>query len=226
MNMNAQRRQMIIDLDLNGRPGKDAERGAVLIIVVVLSAIALAIMTTLIYLITVGTQVTGIEKRYRSAHDASFGGWEIMSQFLATRGSTTTMSLFTSSLNAAGLSSAVTDTAGCTAATKMMTSSATWPAACSQTTSMDSYDFRVQLVSGSTSTVYGKYNVYGKIVNTVEGNTGNETSGSGLQATGTVNSTSGVITVMAVPYLYTVEMEAENALNPSERAKLSVLYQY
>jgi len=232
MDMKGQIRHMITDRGTNGRPGRDSEKGAVLLVVVVLSAIALAVMTTLIYMITVGTQITGIEKRYRSAHDASFGGWEIMSQMLATRGSTTELSSFTSKLNTAGLSSAVSDTAGCTGmadgktyqgtAAKLMTSSTTWSAGCDQSVALSptSYDFRMQLGSGT------KYTVYGKVVNTVQGNTGNESTGSGLQATGTVNSTSGVITVVAVPYMYTVEVEAENDSNPSERAKLSVLYQY
>jgi hypothetical protein len=235
MNKKGQIRHMITDRGTNGRPGRDSEKGAVLLVVVVLSAIALAIMTTLIYMMTVGTQITGIEKRYRSAHDASFGGWEIMSQMLATRGSTTDMSSFTSKLNTAGLSSAVSDTAGCTgtadgktyqgAEAKLMTSSTTWSAGCDQSVALSptSYDFRMQLGSGT------KYTVYGKVVNTVQGNTSNDTTatgGRGLQATGTVNSASGVITVMSVPYLYTVEVEAENDSNPSERAKLSVLYQY
>jgi len=43
---------------------------------------------------------------------------------------------------------------------------------------------------------------------------------------GVVSSGSGEITVVSIPYLYTVEVNAENRDNPSERAKLSVLYQY
>lgn len=215
---------------LRGRP-RDNEKGAVLLVVVVLSAIALAVMTTLIYMITVGTKITGVEKQYRSAHDASFGGWEIVSQLLATRGSVTDRGPFLTSLNTAGLSSSVTDTAGCQGIAdgksyqgfeaKVMTSSSVWSAACGKSVALSptSYDFSMQLGSST------KYNVYAKIVNTVQGNTGDAVS-SGLKATGTVNSASDVITVVAVPYLYTIDLDAENAANPSERAKLSVLYQY
>lgn len=232
MNMKEHIPQRMTNHSLNGRR-RDSEKGAVLLVVIVLSAIALAIMTTLIYMITVGAQITGVEKRYRTAHDASFGGWEIMSQLLATRGSVTAVTPFTTSLNAAGLSSSVTVTATCRGTTddgqmkygieaKLMTSSTTWSPECGLTSALSasSYDFHMQLGEGL------KYDVYGKIINTVQGNTGGETAGGGIQATGTVNTTSGVITVVAVPYMYTVDVEAENAANTSERAKLSVLYQY
>jgi hypothetical protein len=41
-----------------------------------------------------------------------------------------------------------------------------------------------------------------------------------------VDSNSGEIRVMSYPYLYTIEVDAENTANPSERAKFSILYQY
>jgi len=70
---------------------------------------------------------------------------------------------------------------------------------------------------------YPTYRVYAKIVDTVEGNTGGE---EGLLGKGVVYAGSGEISVMKIPYLYTIEVDAENATNPSERAKLSILYQY
>jgi hypothetical protein len=45
---------------------------------------------------------------------------------------------------------------------------------------------------------------------------------------GVVNTGSGEVTVSSIPYLYTIEELAANQVNPSttERAKISVLYQY
>jgi hypothetical protein len=73
------------------------------------------------------------------------------------------------------------------------------------------------------STVLGTYTVYAKIVDTVDGNSGAD---EGLVKTGVVNAGSGEVTVMSVPYLYTIEVLSQSTTNATERSKLSVLYQY
>jgi hypothetical protein len=60
-------------------------------------------------------------------------------------------------------------------------------------------------------------------VDTVEGNSAGD---EGLINNRVVDSNSGEIRVMSYPYLYTIEVDAENAANPFERAKFSVLYLY
>jgi hypothetical protein len=82
-----------------------------------------------------------------------------------------------------------------------------------------SYDMRYDLGSSP----YPVYRVYTKIVDTIEGNSGGD---EGLLGKGVVSSGSGEMSVMSRPYLYSLEVDAENLSNPSERAKLSVLYQY
>ena len=67
------------------------------------------------------------------------------------------------------------------------------------------------------------YTVYAKIVDTVEGNSSADV---GLGGEGVVTAGAGIVTVMKMPYLYTIEMDAQAVTNPSERAKLSILYQY
>jgi hypothetical protein len=47
-----------------------------------------------------------------------------------------------------------------------------------------------------------------------------------LLKSGVVSANTGEVTVVSRPYLYTIEVDAENQVNPSERAKLSILYQY
>jgi hypothetical protein len=44
-----------------------SEKGIVLVVVLVLSAVALALMTAMIYMITIGTQISGLQKRYKTA---------------------------------------------------------------------------------------------------------------------------------------------------------------
>jgi len=68
------------------------------------------------------------------------------------------------------------------------------------------------------------FNVFAKIVDTVEGNS--DRSGLELEGLGVVESGSGMIVPPHTPYLYRIELQAERAGAPDERANLSVLYAY
>jgi hypothetical protein len=76
------------------------------------------------------------------------------------------------------------------------------------------YDMRIDL---------GAYRVYAKIVDTVQGNS---EVGAGLLKSGVVSTGAGEVTAVSVPYLYTIEVLSQSQVNPTERSKLSVLYQY
>ena len=52
-------------------------KGIALVMVMILSLISLAIMSGLIYMVTSGTQVSGIEKRYSTALEAGKSGKDI-----------------------------------------------------------------------------------------------------------------------------------------------------
>jgi len=198
------------------------EKGIALVMVLILSAIVLAIISGLIYMITSTTQISGMQKRYRTALEAGMGGADVTFRLLALRGDPElTMK------TAIGYNRTISD--ACFAAKLNSTTSATNWAACgtyANATAMvidpadtTTYDFRFELGSSP----YPTYRGYAKIVDTVEGNSGGD---EGLLKHGVVSSGSGEITVVSVPYLYTVEVDAENRDNPSERAKLSILYQY
>jgi hypothetical protein len=216
------------------RPGMmNSERGVILVVVLILAAVSLMIMTTLIYMITTGTRISGLQKRYKTALEAGLGGADIFYQVIALRGQKADVSSFTATLNTFGLNSAVNDPAACSGtnsgtsytgiATKMMTSDITWDVAgCNKSLTIDpgdptTYDMKAEL--GTTT----KYNVYAKIVATSDGNSGGDT---GLLNKGVVSANTGEVTVQSIPYLYTMEVVSENTANPDERAKLSILYQY
>ena len=77
------------------------------------------------------------------------------------------------------------------------------------------YDMRIDL---------GVYRVYTKIVDTVVGNSGPDEGL--LEAAPASGSGGGNVTVVSVPFLYTIEVLSQSRTNPTERSKLSVLYQY
>ena len=220
-------------LSKGGRRGGN-EKGIALVMILILAAIALAIMAGLIYMITSGTQISGMQKRYKTALDAGYGGADISYGLIALRGETFGTSSFLTDL--ASLNPSVTTSSSCTGtdltgtsysglAAKLNTPATSWSAACDAdnmsitTTTVTSYDMRLDLGSSP----YPTYRVYSKIVDAVEGNSGGD---EGLLAKGVVSGSTGEVTVMSRPYLYTIEVDAENLSNPAERAKLSVLYQY
>lgn len=218
------------------------EKGIALVMVLILAAISLSIMTALIYMLVGGTRTSGIQKRYKTALEAGIGGGEVAYQFIALRGESAGQNSFITSLTNAGLTTGlanvVTTPATCTTAATCAGTYATYtglaaklnlPTSCwsgcdssltinpSLPDPNTTYDMRFNL--GTTTT----YRVYAKIVDTVEGNSGGD---EGLTKGGVVSSNSGEVTVQSRPYLYTIEIDAENPNNVDERAKVSVLYQY
>ncbi len=75
------------------------EKGIALAMVLILAAIALAIMAALIYMITTGTQISGMQKRYKTALEAGMGGADMTYQFIAARGDTSSLLTALSSIS-------------------------------------------------------------------------------------------------------------------------------
>ncbi len=194
------------------------EKGIALVMVLILSAIALAIMAALVFMITASTQMSGIQKRYKSALEAGKGGADLAFQVIGSRG-TLNLTPF-SSLN---LTIPAKDVGGTDCLTaKLNTATSVWPAACNSLSEIDPSNSSTYDMYFDLGTI-PSFRVYGKIVDTVEGNSGADI---GLLKSGVVNSNSGEVTAMSIPYLYTIEVDTMNKDNPVERARYSILYQY
>ncbi|OGW52288.1 MAG: hypothetical protein A2Y81_06970 [Nitrospirae bacterium RBG_13_43_8] len=214
-----------------GGHGGINEKGIALVMILVMSAIALAIMAGLIYMITAGTQISGMQKRYETAREAAKGGADVTYQLIDARGNPgipginlyiitpgTCVTLNTTACTAIGSYTGI--------ATKLNLPTSCW-SGCDSSMSIippplsspdnTTYDMRFDIGASP----YPIYRIYGKIVDTIEGNSGLD---EGLGGKGVVST--GEVTVVSKPYLYTIELNAENKDNPSERAKYSILYQY
>jgi len=199
-----------------------SEKGVALALVLILAAIALAIMAALIYMITSTTQISGMQKRYKTALEAGLGGADVTYQLISARGNP--------NINNINFTQAVTN--DCLIAKLNTTTTSTNWVSCgsgadyTKTTSTSinpddatTYDFRFALGASP----YLTYSGFGKIVNTVAGNSGGD---EGLVGKGVVSSGSGEIPVMSIPYMYSLEVLTQSQSNPNERAKLSILYEY
>jgi hypothetical protein len=184
------------------------EKGFAMVFVLILAAISLAMTLAMLIMVSRGSYVSGQQKRFRTAVEAGRGGMEAMFQLISNRGNpdnTLYTMLRPTDLQANKL---VLPTDNWVGLNILSTSSAIDP------NNPQSYDMTAPL---------GAYTVYTKIVDTVEGNSGAD---EGLVKTAVVNAGSGEVTVVSVPYLYTIEVLAQSTTNASERSKLSVLYQY
>jgi len=197
---------------------KTNEKGIALVMVLILSAIALAVMAVLLYMLTAGTQISGMQKRYRTALEAGVGGADVTFQLITARGDPGIPNLD-------GFIITASNVVGHDCLTeKLNSNTSTWDPVCSSSLAIDptnpaTYDMSFELGTPG----FPKYKIYSKIVDTVEGNSGGDF---GLTKTAVVATGQGEITPMSIPYLYSIEIESQNTVNPAERAKYSILYQY
>ena len=222
------------------------EKGIALVMVLILALISLALVSALLYMMTQGTTMSGGQKFYRTAEEASYGGMELAMGYISGRGlsnlpaNATFSGLgFTASCNC-GDPYVYTDNidnitgARSDRCDKLCNPTANWPVATrladtalipADPTNMAAWrpDFTYTLgVAPATFTVFAK------IVDTVQGNSdvgGLVTTGGQLGGAGVVEAN---ITASGKqkPYLYRLEVQGQATVNPRERARLSVLYAY
>jgi hypothetical protein len=199
------------------------EKGIALVMVMILSLIGLAMVSALLFMVTMGTRSSGSLRFYKTVEEASFGGAEIAVQFIRDAGT------FTLPI---GMNLVVTGDA--CLLQKLTTPRGNWDLANWTSCSADrvsptidtSPDIRFDLPGAGGNTI----RVFGKIVDTVQGNTqpiafgvtplvqGGTLGGGGTFQSGQTTSPP------TKPWLIRIEIQAEDSVNPVERSMLSVLY--
>ena len=223
------------------------EKGMALMMTMMVSAIALSVMATLMYMLTLGAQVSGGGKRFASALEAGKGCMQVVSEYIGSRGE------LDAALETAiefQLSSSFTNTCMLSKLNKGTyyedlgdrNDEAHWDETCDSELDIDAedsatYDFTVTL---------GDYTCYAKIVDSTMGNTGGSSNQKEWITTSVVTvgggGGGGTTPAMRVPYYYTIELESRwtydeelaakfAAINkkytaPEERTRLPILYQY
>ncbi|MGD0282732.1 MAG: hypothetical protein ABSB95_10255 [Dissulfurispiraceae bacterium] len=202
----------------NYNAGHKNQKGIALVTALLLTLIGLAIILAAVYFVTQGTKMSGFQKKYATALEASHGGVEIITKEIIpkTIGGTALSSLGTFS---SMLSENTTD--ACFTA-KLTTATNSWGASCSSTLDPTNNPDITLTLNGVGS--QPNLTVYAKIVDTVPGNS--DTSGISLLGAGVVQSQSGIIAPQHFPYIYRVEVQGQRQTNPDEKANLSATYAY
>lgn len=218
------------------------EKGIALVMVLILSIIALAIISALLYLVTQGTKFSGSFKRYETAREAGIGGAEIIAALIGNRGELDVTGIVTfpkrcdcGDPDIVG-DSTFSDGTVLTGAYICLCAKMCDPAytgatynwgVCTNGTGLDpndNPDMQLTLLSNPLDATSPSYQVSAKIVDLTRGNT--DLSGEDLGGTGVVASTAGVIPSPQLPYLYRIEVNSESSASVLERSRLSILYAY
>jgi len=215
------------------------QKGIALVTSLMLTLISLTIIMYLLYMVTSGVKLSGANKRYKTALEASYGATDLVIKEIIPAIFSKTIAEGLSTPNLTSLTGLYAPSMDFTANTdaclmdKITKSSSNWGSTCSKSSNpKEAPDFSIKL----NSTGSDPFTVYAKIIETICPDkrsyptgkcTGSDLSGfeqlDGGQ--GTTGGTAG-ITVQAMPAIYRIEVQGERTTNPSERSKLSVLYAY
>ena len=199
------------------------KKGAALITVVALIVVTSAMVAAVYYFIRRGIEVSGLQKKYQTAREASLGGLDVFTkEVLPMAISGTTLANVVASFNtitSAQVQQGATD--GCFS-DKLLKASASWAGGCSSTLDAKSNPDITFVVSGIAPA--RRFDVYTKIIDTVAGNS--STSGINLEGQGAAESQTGMITAQHFPYMYRMEVQSERQNDATEKANFTVLYAY
>ena len=201
------------------------EDGIALVTALMFTLICLAMVMSLMYYVLTATKMSAAQKKYRNSLEASYGGADLVTKSIIPR-------LFTDySTGRSSLAADFGDTGtlglvlGGDLQAKLANQRGTlWGTASTTINPKDSPDMVFTLKGQGTS---GDFRVYSKIVDTIAGvglidSSGIDYLDGGMGVAGTSSSTQ----TPRTPNIYTIEIQGEAAVNPKEKAGLSVLYAY
>jgi hypothetical protein len=200
-----------------------AKKGAALITVVALVVLTSLIVATVYYFIRRGIEVTGLQKKYQTAREASLGGLDVFTKEILPMaiGGTNLSNVVASfsTITSAQVQQVATDACF---SDKLLKTTANWAGGCSNTLDAKTNpDIRFTLSGIAPARPFA---VYTKIIDTVQGNS--NTSGVTLEGQGTAESQTGLITAQHFPYIYRMEVQSERQNDATEKANFTVLYAY
>ncbi|NVN89877.1 MAG: hypothetical protein HXX11_04670 [Desulfuromonadales bacterium] len=200
-------------------------QGIALVTALMMTLISMAIIMTLLYVMTASTQRSGAAKRYHSVLEAANGGAVLVVKDLMPY----LMNQFQSYTSSQVINNAKTDFAGVSLETttadclksKMYQNTANWPTSCNATFNPKTLPDVTMTLQATSNT---PFTVYAKIVDTIVGNS--DTSGSRLEDGSGAAYNSATTTPMPFPYMYRLEVQGERQRNSIEKSNISVLYAY
>jgi hypothetical protein len=204
-----------------------SKKGVALVSILGMVAIGSILLGLFLYFLYRGTDVSILEKKYRTEKDAALGAIEFMCKELlpdsiqtAASSSAIINNLLTRYTFSDSVRLAFLISDECYR-DKLLKETSTWGGSCDRTSDpKSSPDMKFTLKSQEAP----NFVVYVKIVDTTLGNT--NTQAIPLEGAGVAESQTGVLTPQHFPYLYRVEVQAEREIHPQERVSMELLYAF
>jgi hypothetical protein len=196
-------------------------KGIAMVTSLMLTLISLTIVMALLYIITQGIQFSGLNKKYHTALEASYGGTEIMLKDIlpVVFSNYSSPTLKTDLENKFSKVDLQLRSQSCFQ-NKLTKATDSWLPECQTGVNpKQNPDIRFTMQGTSGNQFY----VYSKIVDTVIGNT--DLSGLQLEGTG-VTESQATLSPQSFPYIYRVEVQGERSNNSTAQANIEVLYAY
>jgi hypothetical protein len=197
------------------------EKGIALVTSLLLTLISLAIVMAVIYLLTLGTQVSGSQKRYRTTMEATYGGLDTMTKIVIPQA-------FQDTVNPPSglLLDAVFANYANHFQAKLNNSRGKWASLGlnANELSLDPANTPDVTFTLNGPPLQPNYTIYAKIVDTNPGNS--DTTGTELDSGSGVSYTGSGVSPQHIPATYRIELQGQKQNNPKEKAKLTVFYAY
>lgn len=200
------------------------EDGIALVTALMFTLICLGIVAGLMQMLLLETRVSGSQKAYRNALEASYGGTELITREFIPRlfaNYSTSINPLLNDYGAGGLGDINLVVNKAALGTKLAKATEEWGSLSKTVNAKDMPDLQFTLRGLSNS----DFKVYAKVVDTVPGNsdpTGVDYLDAGVGVAGIGSG----IAPKHNPALYSLEVQGERATSPKEKAILSVLYAY
>jgi hypothetical protein len=194
------------------------KKGAALITVVALIVVTSAMVAAVYYFIRRGIEVSGLQKKYQTAREASLGGLDVFTKEILPMAITgTNLSDVVASFSFITSAQVTQGSSNACFRFKLRLPGVVDPGGCS--TTMDAKDNPdIQFVVSGIAPAR-PFDVYTKIIDTVAGNS--STSGINLEGQGAAESQTGMITAQHFPYMYRMEVQSERHNDATERANFT-----
>lgn len=206
-----------------------SQKGTVMIMALVLSAVTIMVAAAVMVVLTSGTQITGQHARYKDSRQAAKGCADVFMQLIETRGDVNQIASFGGNVGS-NFKYNLRTPAACTYnnagggppytafQAKVMADSTTW-INCDANPAIDPNNVNTY----DMDAVLGRFSCYAKLISTTQGNSGPpsrfRTEGVVMQGSG---GQAGYIAYLYGIEVFTQQIGKDNA----ERSRLSILYQY
>lgn len=184
--------------------------GMALVTTLILSLIGMLMVLSLYYMVQTGVWTSGAQKRYQTALETSHGVLNIFTKEIIQRG-----------IGGTNLSAMISDYSGADLSTSAAISDSSFKTKLTSTGNWTTNDVTFTI---TFPTPLPNMTVTASLADASRGNS--STSANELEGGGVTAGNTGSVTPQHIPYLYDINVQAQSAVNPRERANLSALYAY